>query len=77
VTDQAQAKDLIAQLGKGANFATLAQKYSLDKQSAKNGGELGDWFSTDKMVPEFGAALKTLKKGQITRSRCRPSTAGT
>jgi peptidyl-prolyl cis-trans isomerase C len=66
VTDQAQAKDIIAKLGKGANFATLAKTYSLDKQSAKDGGELGDWFSTDKMVPEFGAALKMLKKGEIT-----------
>lgn len=66
VKDEGQAKDIIAQLHKGANFATLAQKYSLDKMSAASGGDLGDWFPPSKMVPEFGQALATLKKGEIT-----------
>lgn len=68
VKDQTQAQDIIAQLNKGAKFATLAEKYSLDKQSAQNGGELGDWFPPDTMVPEFSAAVMKLKKGEITQA---------
>lgn len=67
VKDQAQAQDIIKQLNKGASFATLAGKYSQDPGSAKNGGELGDWFSGSTMVPEFAHALSGLKKGQITQ----------
>ncbi|HSN17949.1 MAG TPA: peptidylprolyl isomerase [Gammaproteobacteria bacterium] len=67
VKDQAQAQDIINQLNKGANFATLAKKYSQDPGSAKNGGELGDWFSGSTMVPEFAHALAGLKKGEYTK----------
>ena len=33
VTDEKTAKDIIAQLNKGANFNDLAKKYSIDKQA--------------------------------------------
>ncbi|HEX4299611.1 MAG TPA: peptidylprolyl isomerase [Gammaproteobacteria bacterium] len=68
VQDQAQARDIIGQLNKGANFATLAKKYSIDQKSAQNGGELGDWFPPDGMVPSFSAAVQKLKKGEITQA---------
>lgn len=67
VKDQAQAQDIISQLNKGANFAALAKKYSMDPGSAPNGGELGDWFSGSTMVPEFAHALAGLKKGEYTK----------
>ena len=67
VKDQATAKDIIAQLNKGANFAALAKKDSMDPGSAQNGGELGDWFSGNTMVPEFATALAKLKKGEYTK----------
>ena len=67
VKDEATAKDVIAQLNKGANFAALAKKDSMDPGSAQNGGELGDWFSASTMVPEFGQALAKLKKGEYTK----------
>ena len=67
VGSEDQAKDIIAKLGKGANFAALAKQYSLDPGSKANGGELGDWFSGESMVPEFSAALATLKKGEYTK----------
>lgn len=67
VKDEDQAKDIIAQLGKGGNFAALAKKYSLDPGSKANGGDLGDWFPPSSMVPEFGAALAGLKKGEYTK----------
>lgn len=66
VKDEAQAKDIIAQLNKGASFASLAAKYSIDPGSKEKGGDLGDWFSPASMVPEFSAALAKLKKGQYT-----------
>lgn len=67
VSDESQAKDIIAQLNHGASFAALAKKYSKDPGSKDKGGELMDgWFSGQAMVPEFAAALATLKKNQIT-----------
>ena len=36
----------------GGNFTDLAKKFSDDKKSAVNGGEL-DWFGTNKMVKKF------------------------
>ena len=67
VKDQATANSIIAQLNKGANFAALAKKDSMDPGSAPNGGELGDWFSGSTMVPEFATALAKLKKGEFTQ----------
>ena len=67
VASEDQAKDIIAKLGKGGSFAALAKQYSLDPGSKAHGGELGDWFAGDSMVPEFSAALATLKKGEYTQ----------
>lgn len=45
----------------GDDFAILAQKYSDDKGSARNGGKLG-WFGVkQRMVPEFEDAAFALK----------------
>jgi peptidyl-prolyl cis-trans isomerase C len=66
VQTEQQAKDIITQLNQGANFATLAQKDSIDP-GAKNGGELG-WFSQDEMVPAFAAAAFALKPGEYTKT---------
>jgi peptidyl-prolyl cis-trans isomerase C len=65
VASEQQAKDIIMQLNHGANFATLAKKYSTD-ESKKQGGELG-WFSPDQMVPAFSQAVEQLKKGEYTK----------
>lgn len=67
VNDEALAKEIIAQLNKGASFATLAAKYSIDPGSKNKGGDLGDWFSPASMVPEFSAALAGLKKNEYTK----------
>lgn len=66
VSSEAQAQDIINQLNKGADFAKLAEKYSIDP-GAKNGGELG-WFSKDEMVPAFADAAFALKKGEYTKT---------
>ncbi len=66
VKTQAEAEDIIKQLNKGADFAKLAEKDSIDP-GAKNGGELG-WFSKDEMVPAFADAAFALKKGEYTKT---------
>ena len=65
VKDQATANTIEAQLKKGAKFADLAKKYSIDPGSKANGGELGVSDGSN-YVPEFTAAIKTLKAGQYT-----------
>jgi peptidyl-prolyl cis-trans isomerase C len=66
VKTQAEAQSIIDQLNKGADFATLATKDSIDP-GAKNGGELG-WFSQDEMVPAFANAAFALQPGQYTKT---------
>jgi peptidyl-prolyl cis-trans isomerase C len=66
VKTQAEAQSIIDQLNKGADFATLATKNSIDP-GAKNGGELG-WFSQTEMVPAFANAAFALKTGEYTKT---------
>ena len=65
VDNDAQAKDVISQLGKNGNFAELARKYSKGP-SASKGGDLG-FFARGDMVPEFSKAAFALKDGEYTR----------
>ncbi len=65
VKDLKTANEIEAQLKKGANFADLAKKYSIDPGSKVKGGDLG-WSDGSNYVPEFTAAIKTLQKGQYT-----------
>jgi peptidyl-prolyl cis-trans isomerase C len=58
---KAKAEDLLAQLRKGADFATLAQANSKDPGSAAKGGDLG-FFARGRMVPAFEQAAFDLKK---------------
>ncbi len=66
VSTQAQAQAIIKQLGQGADFAKLAQKYSTDPGGV-NGGDLG-WFKKTDMVPEFANAAFAMKDGQISQT---------
>lgn len=66
VKTEKEAKDIIAQLNKGAKFEKLASK-SLDKGSAARGGELG-FNAPSAFVPPFAKALTSLKKGETTKT---------
>jgi peptidyl-prolyl cis-trans isomerase C len=66
VRTEEEAKEIIAELNKGANFNTLAQKKSIDVRSGKQGGDLG-WFSQEVIVPEFFNAVTTMKKGEVSK----------
>ena len=59
------AKEVIAKLNAGEDFATLAKTYSKDGTS-ENGGSLGA-FNEGKMVDEFWQAVKALEVGQYTK----------
>jgi len=66
VSTEAEAKDIIAQLGKGADFAKLAKEKSKDASKDK-GGDLG-WFPPAAMVKPFSDAVVKLQKGQVTQT---------
>ncbi|MHB8534813.1 MAG: peptidylprolyl isomerase [Sulfuricaulis sp.] len=65
VKDESEAKEIIAQLQKGANFNKLAAEKSIDPQSAKKGGEIG-WINQGTVVPEFFNAVMKMKKGAVS-----------
>ncbi len=64
VPTEEEAKDILAQLKGGADFATLAKEKSKDPGAAQ-GGDLG-YFTKDQMVPEFAAVAFKLDKGQLS-----------
>ena len=58
------AREVIAEMAKGGDFAALAAKHSTGP-SATSGGDLG-WFAEGQMVPEFSAAAFALAPGELT-----------
>ena len=60
-----EARAVIAELDKGADFATLAKEKSTGP-TGKKGGDLG-WFGADRMVKPFGDAIRTMEKGSYTK----------
>ena len=65
VKTEDEAKEIITQLAKGADFGSLAKDKSLDTGSKENGGDLG-WFQPATMVKPFGDAVVKLDKGNYT-----------
>ena len=65
VKEEADARNIVAQLGKGAKFDKLAKDKSVDAQSGKSGGELG-WINQGMVVPEFFNAVMAMKKGAVS-----------
>lgn len=63
VKDEEKAKELLAKLKGGADFAKLAKENSTDG-TAEGGGELGYFAKTD-VVPEFADAAFDTKPGTL------------
>ncbi len=62
VKTKEEAEDIVAKLDKGANFAEMAKKKSLDP-NGKKGGSLG-WVTPSRLPPPFAKMLSTIKKGE-------------
>lgn len=65
VKSESEAMDVIAQLGKGADFSALAKEKSLDTGARENGGDIG-WFKPESLVKPFADAAAKLEKGRYT-----------
>lgn len=65
VKDEATAKDLIAKIQGGADFATLAKENSLDNATKDNGGALPMLNVRQLSVPGLAEATVSLNKGQL------------
>jgi len=62
VEEEAQARELIAEIEGGADFAALAEEHSLDPSAAGRGGDLG-WFTRERMVAPFAEAAFEIEPG--------------
>jgi peptidyl-prolyl cis-trans isomerase C len=67
VDSEAKAKDIIAKLNDGGDFAKLAAENSGDPSNKDKGGDLG-WFSKQDMVPEFAEAAFKIPEGKISET---------
>jgi peptidyl-prolyl cis-trans isomerase SurA len=68
--DQARKKmeNIVARLKQGEDFATVAQNFSEDPNSAQNGGDLGfvPESALEKANPELRKAVMAMAPGQVT-----------
>lgn len=62
-----QAKAVIAELKKGADFTETAKAKSKDPSAKQNGGDLG-YFAQGEMVPQFSGAAFAMKAGDLSEA---------
>jgi peptidyl-prolyl cis-trans isomerase C len=66
VKTEDDANKAIDRLQKGEDFAKVASEISIDKASAKSGGDIGTFKKGD-LAPELEEIAMKLKKGEISR----------
>jgi hypothetical protein len=66
VATEEEAKQVLARLAAGEDFAAVAAEVSLDKASGQNGGDLG-WFGRGQMVAPFEEAAFALEVNQLSQ----------
>ena len=62
VEEEEQAREIIAELDGGADFAELAEEHSTDPSAEGRGGDLG-FFTRDRMVAPFAEAAFAMEPG--------------
>ena len=72
VKEEAEAKQITADLEAGGDFAAIAKEKSQDTGTKEEGGQL-DWSEAEGYVQPFGEALKALKKGERTKEPVKTS----
>jgi foldase protein PrsA len=63
VGDEATAKEVVAKLDAGEDFAQLAAQYSLDPNTKSKGGDLG-WFTQEMLQADLGTIAFSLEPGE-------------
>ncbi len=58
------AKKIVEEAGAGQDFASLAEKYSEDEQTAKKGGDLGT-VTRDSLPQGFAGVFDSMKPGEV------------
>ncbi len=66
VNTETGAEDVLKRIQKGESFSKLAEELSMDKGTAKNGGDMG-FFGRGRMVPEIEKVVFSLKPGETSR----------
>ncbi len=64
--EEEKAKEIIALLQQGGDFAELAKTHSTGPTGA-NGGDLG-WFDSEQMVKPFADAVQAMEKGKYSEA---------
>ena len=64
VKDKGEAEKILGEVKAGGDFGKIATEKSVDKGSAKEGGDLG-WFEKSRMVVEFADAAFAANKGDL------------
>lgn len=67
VPTEEAAKQVVARLGTGERFSSLAASLSKDESSRESGGDLG-WLKLFALQAHVVAAVTALKKGEFTRT---------
>lgn len=65
VQTEEEARDIIAEIEEGGDFAELAAEHSMDPGTKQRGGSL-DWFGRGRMVPVFEETAFSLEPGEMT-----------
>ncbi len=64
VANEREARDIQAELAKGADFAELAKTHSIDA-TASRGGDVG-YFRSGQLIPDFEKECLKLEVGQVS-----------
>jgi parvulin-like peptidyl-prolyl isomerase len=72
VDTQAEAQNILAQVRSGADFAALAQAYSLDTSTKESGGDLGFFPRGILVAQEVEDAAFALQPGQVSEVVASP-----